>query len=156
MLQIMDSTSLDFYSSSGLWITVVVAVVLLVVSVSFHYEMFRFLGRQLVRLPGVPRVHILYLVLALTVVHVIEIWLFAFGYYVLSVSGAGHLEGLESDLMFEYVYFSAVVYTTLGFGDLIPSGALRLLTGVEGLIGLGLITWSSAFTFLQMQRYWPD
>lgn len=151
-----NSTGLDFYLSSEPWIAAVVALVLMIGSVSFHYEMFRLLGRQLVRLPGVPRVHILYLVLALTVVHIVEIWLFAFGYFVLSSLGMGHLDGLEGDAMFEYVYFSAVVYTTLGFGDVVPSGMLKLLTGVEGLVGFGLITWSAAFTFLQMQRFWSE
>ena len=58
--------------------------------------------------------------------------------------------------MFDYVYFSAVVYSTLGFGDVVPSGMLKLFTGVEGLVGFGLITWSAAFTFLQMQRHWSE
>ena len=151
-----NSTGLDFYLSSELWVAVVVTFALVIGSVSFHYEMFRLLGRQLVRLPGPPRVHIVYLVLSLTLVHVIEIWLFAFGYFGLSSLGIGHLDGLERDAMFEYVYFSAVVYSTLGFGDVVPSGMLKLLTGVEGLVGFGLVTWSAAFTFLQMQRFWSE
>ncbi len=151
-----NATGFEFYLSSDLWMTAAVAASLLIGSVSFHYEMFTLFGRGLVRMPGAPRVHILFLVLALTVVHIIEIWLFAVAYFFLSRAGIGHLEGLEADVMFEYVYFSAVVYSTLGFGDVVPAGMLKLLTGVEGLIGLGLITWSAAFTFLQMQRYWHD
>ena len=55
-----------------------------------------------------------------------------------------------------YFYYSAVVYTTLGFGDIIPIGPTKILTGFEALIGLGFITWSASFTFLEMQRYWRD
>lgn len=39
------------------------------------------------------------------------------------------------------LYFSTVVLATLGFGDIVPTGAwLRLLTPIEGLIGFGLLT----------------
>ena len=55
-----------------------------------------------------------------------------------------------------YFYYSAVLYTTLGFGDIIPLGPAKILTGIESLIGLGFITWSASFTFLEMQRYWRD
>ena len=37
---------------------------------------------------------------------------------------------------------------------LVPEGPLRLLAGAEALTGLVLVGWSSAFTFLHMQRYW--
>jgi hypothetical protein len=56
--------------------------------------------------------------------------------------------------LLDQVYYSAVVYTTLGFGDVVPGGAIRFLTGVESVTGLVLITWSASFTFLEMQRYW--
>lgn len=39
------------------------------------------------------------------------------------------------------IYFSMVVLTTLGFGDIVPTGEwLRLLAPLEGLIGFGLLT----------------
>ncbi len=52
-------------------------------------------------------------------------------------------------------YFSAIVYTSLGFGDVVPVGAVRMLSAVEGLLGLMLIAWSASFSFMQMERYWP-
>lgn len=57
---------------------------------------------------------------------------------------------------FDFVYYSAMVYTTVGFGDLIPAGPIRMMTGTEALAGLALITWSASFTYLQMQRVWRD
>jgi len=46
------------------------------------------------------------------------------------------------------------VFTTLGFGDVIPYGAIRFMTGMEALTGLVLITWSASFAFIEMQRHW--
>ena len=62
---------------------------------------------------------------------------------------------MTEDNLFYFIYFSSVVYTTVGFGDLLPVGALRILTAAEGLAGLAMITWSASFTFLAMQRLWP-
>jgi hypothetical protein len=31
---------------------------------------------------------------------------------------------------------------------------VRILAGMEALVGLVLITWSASFTFLKMQIYW--
>jgi hypothetical protein len=47
-----------------------------------------------------------------------------------------------------------VCYTTLGLGDVVPTGAVRFLAGVEALSGFVLITWSASFTFLEMERFW--
>jgi hypothetical protein len=56
--------------------------------------------------------------------------------------------------VFDAIYFSASVFTTLGFGDLSPVGPIRFVAGTEALTGLVLIGWSASFTYLEMQRYW--
>ena len=53
-------------------------------------------------------------------------------------------------------YYSFVTYTTLGFGDIIPVGDIRFLTGLESLTGLVLITWTASFMFFEMQKYWTE
>ena len=53
------------------------------------------------------------------------------------------------------VYYSVVSYTTLGLGEIYPLDGLRLLTGIESLIGLMMITWTASFTYLTMEKYWP-
>lgn len=60
----------------------------------------------------------------------------------------------EMDGRLDFGYFSAVVYTTVGFGEIVPRGPVRGLTGAEGITGLTLITWSASFTFLEMQQHW--
>jgi hypothetical protein len=59
-----------------------------------------------------------------------------------------------SNSLLDYVYFSAVIFSTLGLGDLVPSGSIRFMVGTEAVSGFILISWSAAFTYLEMQRYW--
>jgi hypothetical protein len=42
----------------------------------------------------------------------------------------------------------------VGFGDLVPSGPIRFLSGMEALTGFVLIAWSASFTYLEMERFW--
>jgi hypothetical protein len=66
----------------------------------------------------------------------------------------GLLSDMPSEHFYYYFYYSAITYTTLGFGDIIPLGPLKILTAMEALMGLGFITWSASFTFLEMQKLW--
>jgi hypothetical protein len=50
------------------------------------------------------------------------------------------------------VYFSLVTYTTIGFGDVVLSPGWRVLAGIEGLAGIILIGWSTAFVFAVVNR----
>ena len=68
-------------------------------------------------------------------------------------AGLGTLGGAGSSLADE-AYFSAETYTSLGFGDVVPNGSLRLLAGIEALNGLLMIGWSASFLFIEMQRHW--
>ena len=141
-----------------------VALVALVFSVLIHYEGFKLLSRVLGRSALLPdRARILMLMFGLLLLHVVEIWTFAVSYYVLAdVPGYGVLmqtgfsENATAPVMhwFDYVYYSATVYTTVGFGDIVPFGPIRVISGTEAVCGLALITWSASFTFLEMQRYW--
>ena len=126
------------------------------ITVLFHYEALRIFTNLLARPSNRPRIRILQLVLGLFLLHTLEILIFAVAYQALHALGLVELKGLDNHQLFSYFYYSAVVYTTLGFGDIIPLGLLKIPTAMEGLIGLGFITWSASFTFLEMQRYWQD
>jgi hypothetical protein len=104
------------------------------------------------------RPRVLILIFVVLIAHVAEIWLFGFGYYLLaSRYGLGGLSGLPTTDLPNFVYFSAMTYTTVGFGDAVPVGALRFVAGMEALTGFVMITWSASYTFLEMQRDWrPD
>ena len=51
-----------------------------------------------------------------------------------------HIEESRVDEYFQFLYFSAVTITTLGYGDITPTNLpAMLLTGVHSVIGVGLI-----------------
>jgi hypothetical protein len=56
----------------------------------------------------------------------------------------------------DFFYFSITCYTTLGLGDVFPSGAMRIVAGIEALNGFVLIGWSTSFTYLAMERFWKE
>jgi len=70
-------------------------------------------------------------------VHLLEIALWA-GFYVWK-------EGMP-DLP-TALYFSAVTYTTTGYGDLVLPSEWRLVGGVEALTGILMCGWSTGFFF---------
>ncbi len=83
------------------------------------------------------------------VMHLITALVFAATFHISEFSlGLGTLSFSNSqvDLTFmDRFYFSLVNLTTLGRGDLIPSGHLRFLTAMEALLGFLVITGSGAF-----------
>jgi voltage-gated potassium channel len=50
------------------------------------------------------------------------------------------------------VYFSLATYTTIGFGDVVLGPGWRVLAGIEGLMALLLLGWSTAFMFAVVNR----
>lgn len=143
--------------------TLLTTFVIVAACVLLHYEGLRALSRWVTMDILPARGRIVMIIFGLILLHAAEIWVFAFGYYWLeSVTGyADFLHfGVGDGLvplpmtLFDHAYYSAVVYTTLGFGDVVPVGAIRFLTGTEAVTGLGLITWSASFVFIEMQRYW--
>jgi hypothetical protein len=139
------------------WVVVLSTVGVIGLTVAVHYSVLlrcaKFLPSLTIRRP--PRVMIL--IFIVLVAHVFEIFLFALAYYALASFGHfGAIAGNpEPDSIMDYAYFSATVFSTLGFGDLAPVGPLRLMVGMESVTGLVLIAWSASFTYIEMQRDWP-
>lgn len=107
-----------------------------------------------------PRNRIVLVMVGVVFLHVLEIWMFG-GLYMWLDANVTHSDLLAASRQlgyhrdwFDYIYFSAVSYTTVGYGDLIPTGIYRILSTSEALIGFLLVTWSASFTYLLMQRLW--
>ena len=64
------------------------------------------------------------------------------------------LVGAFADAFPTYLYFSMETYTSLGLGDVVPQGIIRLLAGMEVLNGILLIGWSASFVVVAMQHIW--
>ncbi len=124
-------------------------------SVALHYEGLSWLVRRHASGAQARRRCVLLDIFAIVALHVAEIWIFGVAFWLLlMLPGSGALEGAIAHPLLDAVYFSAMTYTTVGYGDVMPTGALRLLAGTESLLGLVLITWSASFTFLEMERHW--
>jgi hypothetical protein len=134
-----------------------VAFAITALVVVIHYEGVHWLARRYsTREPMRDRRAMLKIIFALLGLHIIEIWCYGLAYWVLAkMPDTGFVHGEHGmDRVFDAIYFSAATFSTVGFGDLSPVGALRLLAGMEALTGLLLITWSASFTYLEMSRLW--
>lgn len=137
------------------WITGLVTALAVVACVTVHYEGLRLLSDKLPTPRHRHRQRIIILILGLLLLHIIEVWIFGAAYYLLlHQEGFGEIVGAPGAKFVDCVYFSASVFTTVGFGDLHPVGAIRTMTGTEGIAGLTLITWSASYTFIEMLKRW--
>jgi len=86
--------------------------------------------------------------LGLLLLHCVQILIWAVAYRLLTP--VQPIDTLESA-----VYFSAVTFTTLGYGDItLSSEQWRLLTGIEALNGVLLLGWSTALLYAVVHRTW--
>ncbi len=137
------------------WATIFATATAVVFCVVLHNEGLRLLSDRLPMPHHQQRRQIVILIVCLLLLHIVEIWIFGGAYYLLLTYGAaGELVGATQMGILDCVYYSASVFTTLGFGDIVPIGPIRFMTGTEALSGLTLITWSVSFTFLEMLKTW--
>jgi len=136
--------------------TVVLANIAVVsIAVIIHYECLLRLTLLLARLKIRHRLRILLGVGGALLAHAVEVWVFAIAYYFMHHARTwGSLTGNFDGSLMDSVYFSFTTFTTLGFGDIQPTGDLRFLTGIDSLTGLVLITWTASFLFVEMQKFW--
>jgi hypothetical protein len=131
---------------------------LIIMAVLIHYEALYQLAKLMPKLDIYRhRSRILVTVFGILCAHVVEIWLFAFGYYLMSGHAQfGQLAGNFDGSLLDCSYFSFASYTSLGIGDIHPFGPLRFLAGLEALTGVVLISWTASFLFIEMQKFWPS
>lgn len=81
-------------------------------------------------------------VIGLFALHGIEIWAYAALYLAL-----GALDDLHTA-----VYFSTITYATIGYDDEGLAAAWKLIAAIEGVNGIILLGWSTAFFVSLMRR----
>ena len=134
---------------------VIATIVLPLLSIGLHYE-FLVLGSNAVRiLPGAGRADVLPAVVLALFAHVLEVVVFGLGWLALIRAGVVELS-LPAPTLAEVIYFSGSVYTSLGFGDIVPVNGGRFLVVIEAVTGLVLIAWTASFTFYQMREHWME
>ena len=150
----------------AMWINLLVigaTAVAVVAVVAIHFEGMLLLGRhtehtrKVAQVSSLGRLRMIRMVLGLIVLHLIEMVVFGLTLWaVLQVPGSGRIAGVDAAGLFEACYLSAATYSTVGFGDLAPIGAIRWLAGTEALVGLMMIAWSASFAYLEMARHWHE
>lgn len=123
-------------------------------AVVIHYEILYRLSVLMPKLKIQTHNRVIIGVFGVIFAHLIEVFLFALSFYSMHRNNWGQLSGNYDGSLMDSVYFSFATFTTLGYGDIEPLGAIRYLAGFESLIGLVLIAWSSSFLFYEMQKYW--
>ncbi|MEX0708113.1 MAG: potassium channel family protein [Woeseia sp.] len=137
------------------WLTAATTAVVVTLCTALHYETLRLISNRVPLLKAPPRPRIILLILVLLILHVVEIWLFGAAYYfLLATADQSALVGASALSIVDCVYFSATVFSTVGFGDISPIGPIRFLAGTEAVAGLTFITWSASYTYLVMQNTW--
>lgn len=135
-------------------IIAVASFALIVASALLFYEVLGGVWAWLPKLNHRPKMQLLVTMFTTFFCHTGSIWLFGVAYYFLAKhSGFGALEGNHSAHFMDYIYFSGVTYSTIGFGDVYLSGDLRMLAAVEAIVGLTLIGWTIAFSYVFAERY---
>jgi len=84
----------------------------------------------------------LLIVFALFFLHFAQIWLFAFLY-----DWLGALHGFPESL-----YFSTISYATIGYSDASIHDEWRMVAAIEGILGVIMLGWSTAFLIRVMGR----
>jgi hypothetical protein len=93
-----------------------------------------------------PRLHLMLVMVgtavALMVAHTLEVFVWAVADVIVGVAPAG------SDLL----YFAFVNYTTLGYGDITPVQAWRLIGPMTAMNGILMFGWSTALLFEVLRK----
>ena len=138
-------------------IVVLLAVLAVGMCVGLHYEGLNWLARRLTTQGHARRRRVLYGVIGALLLHIAEIWIFGVAYWLcLALPGAGSVAGAAENGLLDHVYLSAMTFSTVGFGDVAPHGAIRFIAGTEAVLGLFLIAWSATFTYYEMAQNWRE
>jgi hypothetical protein len=132
-------------------LAIFISIALIFFTLSLHYIVFRQVSAILFRW-GCPCYRGLVLaVTAITLAHVVEAAAFAIGFWggdvVLDI---GSFNTAQAMSWMDYFYFSLVNFTTLGRGDIAPTGHLRLLAAIEAFVGFLMITASGTYVLQVM------
>ncbi|MCO7245081.1 ion channel [Halomonas sp. Mc5H-6] len=136
-------------------VVVITTSIAVVLAVLLHYEALWLISRQIERSSRPHRQRILAMAFGVLMTHIAEIWLFGLtGWWLTELQGIGALNGYSAFNLLDHIFFAAVTYTTVGYGDIYATGPIRFLYGTLALTGFVLITWSASFTFVEMQKHW--
>ncbi|UCG25898.1 MAG: two pore domain potassium channel family protein [Chloroflexota bacterium] len=138
-----------------MFLFILVTTLAIVASVLLHLGSFQVLVKLWEKNTSLRRWRIAVLIVGFIIVHLIEIAVFSLAIDTLLQDGSfGHLEGVDVESAGSLFYYSAITYTTVGYGDITPIGDIRLFAGVEALTGMVLVAWTASAIFTVTHRTW--
>jgi len=131
----------------ALLLAIVLTLGVVIGSTALHYEAIRALDRFARRSARVYPT-LLLVISGLIGIHLIDIGAYA----VLFALADGPLDlgdfvGARPASPLGYFYTAAEAYTSLGYSNAAPTGAMRLVSAIAPLNGILLLTWSGSFLF---------
>lgn len=135
-------------------LTFLISVLLIIAAVAFHYWALGVLLNWLPEQCGPHRnflraVGVLLLVMGIHLMIILGFASAMWGISQYTVLGSLGRDGVSSFM--DYFYHSAVSYSTLGLSE-VPEGHLKIMTALESLTGIMLLTWSATFYYSVMGR----
>ena len=129
-----------------------------VLATSFlHYESVHRLD-LLARRPGSRRHYVmLTIICGIIAIHLADIFFYSLVYrFAIGTLGLGTISSATISSPMEMFYFAAETYSSLGQGDLLPTGAIRIISSISSLNGLLLLAWSGSFLYALAHRPLPS
>lgn len=141
--------------SENIFSVIIASTILVFINSAIFYEIIAFSLKVISRYHLRRRILMFILVATIFFAHTIIIWVYAGLYWVMvHTLQFESLGGIHVNDFWGYIYFSATTYSSLGIGDVVPTGVMRFITAVEVLNGLVLIGWSVSVTYFAVQKLW--
>ncbi len=132
-------------------LAILIGAALFLAAVWVHLGMIRFARLAVVPASvGSLRLSLSYLIVLAS--HLLITALFALGFAAAAAFGLGGFDKEPAMSAMDLYYFSLINITTLGLGDIYPTGHLRALAGIEALTGFLVISCTAQFVFSTMKK----
>ena len=140
-----------------MFLFILVTILAIVASVLLHLGAAQLLITRWRRYTWLVRWRIAIIIVIFIFVHMVEITIFSLAIHTLLADGGyGYLDGVDVKDTGSLIYYSAITYTTVGYGDITPIGDIRLFAAIEALTGMLLVGWTASVIFTVMQHIWRE
>lgn len=130
-----------------LLLAIVLTLTAVIGSAALHYEAIRRLDR-FARRAARAYPALLLTIGGLILLHLAEIGGFALVFALAEGPlDLGDFTGATPRAPLDWFYTAAEAYTSLGYSDALPTGAMRLISSITPVAGILLLTWSGSFLF---------
>ena len=140
-----------------MFIATVLSLFMLFATICIHYSGLKFISFGAKRYDTSSHFVALILLLCIALLHLLQIILYAFAFYLLlNFTDLGSFTSEFKPVLRDYIYFSGANYTTLGMSDFYPQGHFKIFAITEALAGFMMLTWSATFFYSTAGKFLND